>query len=408
MLGLRFTSTYGFAMGLLALSIFTSANTHAGAAIVPPRFKVQILPPLPGGSTSTANDINDSGQIAGSAPMPGTGYHNAVTWIDGQIINITGNGVSGASAHAINNDGNVVGSSDSLGLNAFTWQNGVLAPLPFPHACCSIAHAVNDLNQAVGIASLGGVNTPTDGVLWDGEQIIPIGTLGGMFSIAYGINIHGDIVGMSAFGNDGQYFPFIRQNTVMTDLPTLGGTFNGAYAIADNGTVVGFCAQLPFGSVAVKWVDGKVIGLPSLGGPISAANDINEQNWIVGNAWTSTQGSSTAALWVGEQAFDLTRHSLLVEGDQLYDARGVNEHGQIVGEGVFDGEFRGFVLTPLRPGDVNADGTVSVADLLGVINGWGACPTPHAVSTCPADLDGNATAGVPDLLMVINDWGPAN
>lgn len=61
------------------------------------------------------------------------------------------------------------------------------------------------------------------------------------------------------------------------------------------------------------------------------------------------------------------------------------------------------------PGDINASGSVNVADLLSVINTWGACagcPPTH----CPADIapqpNGDCNINVADLLMVINTWGP--
>jgi uncharacterized membrane protein len=194
----------------------------------------------------------------------------------------------------------------------------------------------------------------------------------------------------------------------MIPLPVFGGTFNGAYAVADNGVVVGFCSVPSFGTVAVKWENGEPTILPLLGGPSSGANDVNEHGWIVGSAWLLAQPSTTASLWIDDQVFDLSRHSLIDQGDLLYAAQGVNEHGQIVGDGEFDGQYFAYVLTPLRAGDVDGNGSVGVQDLLGVINGWGACSVPHSVATCPADLDVNGTVGVPDLLRVINDWGPGD
>jgi len=379
----------------------------------PLRFRVFILPTFPGGSRSFAEDVNQFGQVVGGATMPGTSYPNAVTWIGGDLINITGNGVSGAAANAINNQGVVVGGSDSLGLSAFSWQNGVLTPLMNPAQCCSIAQAVNDAGQITGNVSLNGPNTPNDGGLWENGQLIPLDTLGGTLCAPYDINSHGTIVGQSDVKNNGEYFAFIREDGVTTQLEGLGGTFDAALAINDSGLVVGHAAPGPFGRRAVKWVDGKAIPLASLGGPLSSANDVNNLGWIVGDAWTSAQGSTTATLWIGDQAFDLTRSTLLSPGDHLYDARGVNNGGIIVGEGFFmdgspglpGGGFRGFVLQPLRLGDVNGDDAVNVQDLLGVIGDWGACPQPQAVSTCPGDLDSNGTVNVADLLMVIGDWG---
>ncbi len=71
------------------------------------------------------------------------------------------------------------------------------------------------------------------------------------------------------------------------------------------------------------------------------------------------------------------------------------------------GVFRSVLPVYVRPGDVNADGTVNVTDLLMVINAWGRCPIPPA--TCPADMapppNGDGMVNVSDLLLVINNWG---
>lgn len=61
----------------------------------------------------------------------------------------------------------------------------------------------------------------------------------------------------------------------------------------------------------------------------------------------------------------------------------------------------------IRPGDVNKDDVVNVADLLEIINGWGPCDAPLSgrSESCPCDLNEDGVVGVPDLLMVINNWG---
>jgi len=53
------------------------------------------------------------------------------------------------------------------------------------------------------------------------------------------------------------------------------------------------------------------------------------------------------------------------------------------------------------PWDLNADGQVSVPDLLELIAGFGPCD-----GNCPADFDGDGFVGVPDLLALIANFGP--
>jgi hypothetical protein len=53
-------------------------------------------------------------------------------------------------------------------------------------------------------------------------------------------------------------------------------------------------------------------------------------------------------------------------------------------------------------GDVNADQSVNISDVLQVISSWGACPP---TGDCMADVDGNVTVDVGDLLSVISAWG---
>jgi len=55
-------------------------------------------------------------------------------------------------------------------------------------------------------------------------------------------------------------------------------------------------------------------------------------------------------------------------------------------------------IAPLPSGD----GIVNAADLLAVINSWGACPG------CPSDINQDNIVNAADLLAVINAWGPCS
>jgi hypothetical protein len=53
-----------------------------------------------------------------------------------------------------------------------------------------------------------------------------------------------------------------------------------------------------------------------------------------------------------------------------------------------------------QPGDVNADGAISLGDLLIVLSSWGTC-SPD----CPADIDRDGIVGLEDLQIVLAGWG---
>src|SRR5829696_3566721 len=123
-------------------------------------------------------------------------------------------------------------------------------------ATYSQASDINDAGQVVGVSTVpqllptprGGHELASHAVLWDKGVITDLGTLGGDFSFATGINPAGEVVGSSlllpAPNNTGED-AFLWRNGVMTDLGTLGGNESVAYDINPRGQVVGssFTAQ---------------------------------------------------------------------------------------------------------------------------------------------------------------------
>ncbi|MDP6541528.1 MAG: dockerin type I domain-containing protein, partial [Phycisphaerales bacterium] len=53
--------------------------------------------------------------------------------------------------------------------------------------------------------------------------------------------------------------------------------------------------------------------------------------------------------------------------------------------------------------DINGDGTVSVTDLLMVIDSWS--PSGNCCPGCPGDVDGDLVVDVSDVLQLVGNWG---
>ena len=176
--------------------------------------------------------------------------------------------------------------------------------------------------------------------------------LGGSFSAALGVNIRGDIVGVSSPASRFPLHPFLYSHGLMHDLGTLGGNVAMAYAINDNGDVVGFSNttsnldQRPF-----LYSHGRMHDLGTLGGTyvfggegaytiVNYATAINNRGQIVGST-LDTNGSMHAFLYSNGRMTDLNELVNLTAIDgptgfvALAIANGINDKGQIVGDGPF-------------------------------------------------------------------------
>ncbi|PTR16029.1 putative HAF family extracellular repeat protein [Nitrosospira sp. Nsp2] len=105
----------------------------------------------------------------------------------------------------------------------------------------SFARGINDMGQVVGesVTDNGQVRAFITGP--DGVGMTDLGTLGGDVSIAYGINDAGQVAGGSDIVNGGTHaFLTGPEGVGMTDLGTLGGDYSFASGINDAGQVVGY------------------------------------------------------------------------------------------------------------------------------------------------------------------------
>jgi probable HAF family extracellular repeat protein len=159
-------------------------------------------------------------------------------------------------------------------------------------------------------------------------QIISLGTLGGNFSEALDVNVHGQIVGVSlTSANDIR--AFVWNSGQMSELMHPFGTGECyARSINDLGAIVGYC-----NGSAVLWRDGQAILLPTIAGP-SEATDINNDGDIVGTSYDAN-GISRAVIW--RSAGQVT---VISPAGQHARAFSINARGDVVGE-ITNGESTG-------------------------------------------------------------------
>lgn len=190
----------------------------------------------------------------------------------------------------------------------------------------SFAYGINFIGQVVGNSETGFPPSPTHAFLWDdAEGISDLGTLGGSNSYAYGINALGQVVGCSNTGDgDTRAFLWARgkndgvpTNPQMEDLGTLSGGNSCAYSINDSGLIAGVSGAL-YAEHAVIWDQtGQITDIVP-----GSANGISNLGQVTGAA--TTQGTSTDAFrWDSKSEFQ----DLVSAGW----GRSINDDGQFVG-----------------------------------------------------------------------------
>lgn len=190
------------------------------------------LPTL-GGNNGQASQINNRGQIAGTAETPdldagcpASAPHVIslpVLWEQGKPRTLpTVGGDPDGFAMAINDQGHAVGFSGTCtaALHGLLWENGTVVLLP-DLGTGAIAESINDRGQIAGI--IGSADGTTEfGALWQNGVLTNLGTLPGDFAaIATGINNRGQVVGSTLDSGFNWSHTFIWQDGVMTSLDTL-------------------------------------------------------------------------------------------------------------------------------------------------------------------------------------------
>ena len=310
-----------------------------------------------GGIYSQANAINKAGETVGKAEVPSTGIWDAVEWSPtGQVTTLYSGGFGSSVANAINNAGRSVGFSEaSYNGNvqvAMEWSpSGAPIYLQQWGGSYSTASAINNVGESVGYSDVASSGV-RDAMLWSPSgQATVLQDVGGVgLSEAYAINDAGDILGISAIGPSPPFwFGAVEwspsgQATVLQDV---GGGNDMGLALNKTGEVVGYSSDshtYSENTFAVEWspTSGQATVLPNPLGEYSCADAINDNGQIVGDI-LSARGMSEAAEW---SPSGKVRNLAPILGKGWTDtaAVGINNAGDIVGQGMYQGSMESFLL----------------------------------------------------------------
>jgi probable HAF family extracellular repeat protein len=289
-----------------------------------------------GGSSTLALQINNSGTAVGYGETL-SGDQGAFVSGGGSMQSLAGlPGSTDTYAYGINSSGTIVGVSYINGkAHGEIWNGGSTTDM----GAGVYATGINDAGVVVG--GNGHAFAMVNGTYQD------LGVLtGGNWSAAYGVNNAGTVVGYGNIGN-GIFRGFVwTPADGMTQIGTFGGGNSYAMAVNDNGEVVGEASLSSGYAHAFTDVNGVMTDLGTLGGGSSYAYGINDSGTVVGYSWLASGDNPHAFADISGVMMDL--NSLIPGGSgwELLGAYGINAWGQIVGEGLLNGQEHAFLLNP--------------------------------------------------------------
>ncbi|MBI5013942.1 MAG: carboxypeptidase regulatory-like domain-containing protein [Deltaproteobacteria bacterium] len=337
---------------------------------------VQVLSPWWVGET-TANGINEAGSVAGTA-CNSLGQARAWIWTprNGLIDLGTLGGVTSYAA-AIGARDVVVGQADNRwGLpRAFVWtpDTGIRDLGTLAGDTTSTAIGIGDTGYAVGrsLSSTGRDRA----VFWNlprGTTASLPGLAGGDENWAAAVTGAGAVAGSSDDASGWMHAVLWKYPNVL-DLGTFGLDAAMAWDVNSDEMVVGDAvdSDLPEGEAknwglyqsficgdqpssdgwrlrrAFRWHEGTSELLPLGGGVSSSARAVNSSGNIVGTV-SFGDGTTHAFLWGEGEPVDLNSLVAIDSGWVLVAASDINSRGQIVGQGLLNGQRRAFLLSPIR------------------------------------------------------------
>jgi probable HAF family extracellular repeat protein len=277
--------------------IWRQDKSQAFSAVLYEGGTQKLLPKPEGYRNSFACSVNDRGDSAGWSnttlnPVDSISTVHATFFTRDRAVDLGTLGGLRSQAYAINNQGVIVGVS---GLKdnkqcAFRYVDGEMTCLAsLPGEIYSVAFDINSAGVIVGGFGIASESAKpvVHAVLWRGNKPQDLGTLSGKRdSIAYAINNHDDVAGVSDLQEGETVFLYSRGK--MTDL----GIDGHAFAINDRRQIVGTLTPEERGRPrGFLWQNGTVYEIntliPADTYSIDVAYRINNRGQILCSGWGS-------------------------------------------------------------------------------------------------------------------------
>ena len=221
----------------------------------------------------------------------------------------------------------------------------------------SVPYGLNDSGQVVGWSYVKG-NATGHAYLFDSGDMADLGTFGGSNSVGWAINSSGTVAGYAHVRDDRTVIAFVYRDGRKRRLGTLGGPFSAAYGINDKGEVVGDSLVDREHTHAFLFRDGTMQDIGTLGGPYSAARDINDKGQVVGISTVEVDSPMHAFIYRNGRMRDLGE----------FNATSINDRSEVTG---WMSTPQGNHVVLHRAGKLRDVGTLAGADTY-----------PNAINNC--------------------------
>jgi uncharacterized protein (TIGR03437 family) len=366
-------------------------------AAQPPQFTIQDVGTLPNLPSCNGTSLSQSGNVVGYCTsqlgqnlLLSTQTPHVFLYSNGAMTDLNATSPPMAFPTGVNDSGVVVGGALLIDLQGetataspFIYENGAVQPISGATETL-LPLGLNNAGQVVGtsievmgnslnlfINSKAYLDPLSGGTL---TQLVAPGSGGSV--AAFGINANGVVAGATLGQNATDVTPLLWQSLTPQALPLLAGyPQEVATSVNDSGVAVGTAFNVNFSvfsdptatAHAVLFNNGAVTDLGVLTHDVSSqAMSINNSGSVVGFSSSkppdftlhlaayvdAPENYYHAFIYSGGKMYDLTQQTVNGAGWQLSFATQINNAGQIVGTGLYEGPDgvtvqRAFLLTPL-------------------------------------------------------------